>query len=363
MGTYVGKLLSNTYDYDETEGTLQNNSAQTFLITLKTIAEHTKSLVSTFQTSESNQVQKGIIYLVVSHVLLLMLFISVFRTIFTPPGRVPNEWNLQAEDDLSIAIDRERNLLRNKLKKKQDDSILKDYAARLNIEGSIKERPSIANLMSEEGNVSQGSQGEEGREEDARLKDPTVIEQLNQIAFYNAMKKENRRFCSHCQMFKPDRTHHCRQCNRCVLKMDHHCPWVSNCIGFNNYKFFVNMVFYGVCILWFLVATYTEVVVDTIFNAELDSGYLLLIFFSYILEIMLGVVVTGFFCFHMWLILNGKSTLEFVEEKKSGDYNRGIWQNLKFALGNNFLLWFIPIAPNYGSQNGLDFSAVSKTAK
>ena len=34
------------------------------------------------------------------------------------------------------------------------------------------------------------------------LEDPQVVEQLNQVAFYNAMKKENKRFCAHCQMFK-----------------------------------------------------------------------------------------------------------------------------------------------------------------
>lgn len=34
------------------------------------------------------------------------------------------------------------------------------------------------------------------------LDDPQMVEQLNQMAFTNAMKKENKRFCGHCQMFK-----------------------------------------------------------------------------------------------------------------------------------------------------------------
>lgn len=38
--------------------------------------------------------------------------------------------------------------------------------------------------------------------EEVAQDDPQIMEQLNQIAFYNAMKKENKRFCAHCQKFK-----------------------------------------------------------------------------------------------------------------------------------------------------------------
>lgn len=50
------------------------------------------------------------------------------------------------------------------------------------------------------------------------------------------------RMCQRCLRTKPDRCHHCSQCNKCILKMDHHCPWVANCIGFNNYKYFLTML-------------------------------------------------------------------------------------------------------------------------
>jgi len=41
------------------------------------------------------------------------------------------------------------------------------------------------------------------------------------------------------------------------------------------------------------------------------------IFFTYLLNITLAIVITGFFSFHMWLVFKGKTTLEFVEDKKT----------------------------------------------
>lgn len=55
---------------------------------------------------------------------------------------------------------------------------------------------------------------------------------------------KKRRYCLICHIFKPERCHHCSACNRCVLNMDHHCPWISNCVGFENRKFFILMLTY-----------------------------------------------------------------------------------------------------------------------
>lgn len=52
------------------------------------------------------------------------------------------------------------------------------------------------------------------------------------------------RYCRHCDCIKPPRAHHDSVSGKCVLHMDHYCPWMSNCIGFENYRYFVLFLFY-----------------------------------------------------------------------------------------------------------------------
>jgi hypothetical protein len=54
------------------------------------------------------------------------------------------------------------------------------------------------------------------------------------------------RLCKKCHSSKPERCHHCSICNRCIMRMDHHCPWLNNCVGLNNYRFFLSFLFFVV---------------------------------------------------------------------------------------------------------------------
>lgn len=48
--------------------------------------------------------------------------------------------------------------------------------------------------------------------------------------------------CRTCHFIKPPRSKHCAICNVCVAKHDHHCIWVMNCLGRENYIYFVSLM-------------------------------------------------------------------------------------------------------------------------
>ena len=159
------------------------------------------------------------------------------------------------------------------------------------------------------------------------------------------------RICQWCYKAKPDRCHHCSQCNRCILKMDHHCPWVANCIGFYNYKFFLSMLFHCACTSWLIVLTSYTVLSRTVTNPQsFNYKYAYFIMTSYILACVLAVIISTFFSFHIYLICNQYTTIEFCEKRSEDDntfhtrkpYNRGFCMNFRTILGYNPFFWLIP---------------------
>eukprot|EP00933_Yihiella_yeosuensis_P004628 TRINITY_DN109002_c0_g1_i1.p1 TRINITY_DN109002_c0_g1~~TRINITY_DN109002_c0_g1_i1.p1 ORF type:complete len:509 (+),score=90.37 TRINITY_DN109002_c0_g1_i1:226-1752(+) len=174
-----------------------------------------------------------------------------------------------------------------------------------------------------------------------------------------AKRSGDRRFCKWCQQYKPDRCHHCRVCRKCILKMDHHCPWIYNCVGFRNYKYFFLLLLFTTIDCNFIVWTMLPSVRDgTDPRTPFFSMFCLL--FGETLAGFLGVFVTLFFCFHIYLTLKAMTTIEFCEKSQrrvggfsASVYDRGIVGNIKAVLGENPFTWFLPIGGPEG--RGLSF--------
>jgi len=168
----------------------------------------------------------------------------------------------------------------------------------------------------------------------------------------------DRRHCKWCHKYKPDRCHHCRVCRMCILKMDHHCPWIYNCVGFYNHKYFFLLLLYTTIDCHWITWTMVESVQASV-EEETPFWVMFFCLFGTTLASFLGLLVTAFFMFHIWLMTRAMTTIDFCEKslKRSSYetmYDLGPWGNLKAVLGPHFLLFFLPISTPEG--DGLSFT-------
>lgn len=126
------------------------------------------------------------------------------------------------------------------------------------------------------------------------------------------------RYCKKCQTSKPDRTHHCSTCRRCVLKMDHHCPWLATCVGLHNYKAFIlflsyTSLFCWVCFISSAWWTWTEVFAK---NQYLEDFAPVNIIMLAVISGIIGLVLSGFTAWHLYLCMRGQTTIECLEKTR-----------------------------------------------
>lgn len=185
------------------------------------------------------------------------------------------------------------------------------------------------------------------------------LESTTELALQETKRSGERRHCKWCAKYKPDRCHHCRVCRVCILRMDHHCPWIYNCVGFGNHKYFFLLLLYSCLACNLITWTMLQNVQESI-DSETAFADIFLGLFAETLAAFLGLLITIFFIFHIWLMLRAMTTIEFCEKSRSKAvyepslFDRGFLGNIRAVLGDNMLLWLLPVNPPSG--DGLSFA-------
>mmetsp|Transcript_62725 Transcript_62725/g.141637 ORF Transcript_62725/g.141637 Transcript_62725/m.141637 type:complete len:392 (-) Transcript_62725:117-1292(-) len=179
--------------------------------------------------------------------------------------------------------------------------------------------------------------------------DPGTVTQDNVDDLIEVYKWDQQIFtsavCKTCDTQKPARSKHCSLCNICVAKFDHHCIWINNCVGVGNHKWFLWFLFMHLVLCFYGAGLGTVILYDVILQKDLlnavfvdpvtrekhKASYLiiaqymlategLLIFVSVLCAIM-GLVLFGFYLWHLSLVYTGMTTNELSK-----------WNYLKWCL-------------------------------
>lgn len=172
--------------------------------------------------------------------------------------------------------------------------------------------------------------------------------------------------CYHCDMTRPPRAHHCGVCGYCVMRFDHHCPWINNCVGKLNHRYFLQFLAYTSLFCFFsgfaALGWDSTLEVDQHVAARigtLPGRYLLGLAFVQAMGITCGIIVAGFFLFHLWMVSFGLTSLDcglwLFKGCKGNEFDRGCLGNLQEVMGSSPARWLLPLWPKREERSYRDF--------
>lgn len=163
-------------------------------------------------------------------------------------------------------------------------------------------------------------------------------------------RSETWRYCTACRTPKPPRVHHCTTCNACYYRLCHHCPALGKCVGRDNYPFFFRFILSAWWGSLFTAGTcvYLRSKGAGVNEVEVED----LLFFMAIGGCAVGVAVGVLGCWHVYLLVTGQTTIEWLENMKlrrgnasvdwgkwGGPFNKGLRLNIKEAFGELQWRW------------------------
>jgi palmitoyltransferase len=170
-----------------------------------------------------------------------------------------------------------------------------------------------------------------------------------------------KRECTTCGTPRVARSKHDRMLNRCVEKFDHFCPWINTCVGAQNFRYFLLFVLstavflvYGTFVFWNLLSFIVErdklwsvKFMNTGTNEVMQADWKIIaqfmlsshgpLVFLFILCLVMGITLVGFFAYQIYLIKNGITSNEAQKWGEVKDfYSSSKWKRELDARGTDY---------------------------